>query len=58
MKYGIIQCLSCGVTLESKHRHDFRRCDCNNRSFVDGGSDYTRIGGVDIELIKVIQSAD
>lgn len=35
------RCLSCGDTLESKHRHDFRTCQCGRLS-VDGGLDYAR----------------
>lgn len=35
------KCLGCGVILESKHRHDFKSCDCGNLS-IDGGLDYLR----------------
>ena len=35
------KCLGCGVTVESRHRHDFRTCDCGNLS-VDGGHAYLR----------------
>lgn len=37
------RCKRCGVTLESKHRHDFVECVCGN--FVDGGLAYLRRGG-------------
>lgn len=47
-----IQCLSCTEVLESRHRHDFVQCTCSNQSFVDGGLAYTRVGGVDLSLIK------
>jgi hypothetical protein len=30
--------------MESKHRHDFVKCDCGN-AFLDGGDDYIRAGG-------------
>ena len=53
---GTIKCLKCGAILESKHRHDFVQCPCENESFVDGGNDYTRIGGKDLKLIKVLRS--
>ena len=36
-------CLGCMTVLESKHRHDFQVCECDN--FIDGGNDYIRIGG-------------
>lgn len=52
---GKVQCLKCGKILESKHRHDFQMCDCDNQTFVDGGNDYMRVGGVEIKLIKVIE---
>ena len=55
---GKIKCLSCGETLESTYRHNFRMCKCENQSYVDGGSCYTRIGGKDLSLIKVLQSAE
>lgn len=37
------RCNICGDTIESRHRHDFRRCSCGN-VFVDGGLDYRRCG--------------
>lgn len=36
-------CIGCMTVLESKHRHDFQACECDN--FIDGGHDYIRIGG-------------
>jgi hypothetical protein len=38
------QCLDCLGFMESKHRHDFVKCDCGN-AFLDGGDDYIRAGG-------------
>lgn len=38
-----IKCLSCGVTVESHHRHDFKECQCG-AVFVDGGKSYLRRG--------------
>jgi tRNA(Ile2) C34 agmatinyltransferase TiaS len=38
------RCKKCGVTVESKHVHDFRYCPCG-AIFVDGGRDYLRRGG-------------
>lgn len=48
---GKIKCLSCGEELESKHRHDFVECSCENQTFVDGGNDYLRVGGKRLDLI-------
>ncbi len=36
----------CGEIIESKYRHDFVECKCG-KSFVDGGSDYSRRGAID-----------
>ncbi len=38
------QCVRCGDTIESKHRHDFQSCNCG-AIFVDGGLEYVRRGG-------------
>ena len=47
-----VQCLQCGIVLESLHRHDYRTCDCPNMTMVDGGLDYKRWGGTDMSLVK------
>jgi hypothetical protein len=39
-----IRCLNCLDVIESMHRHDFHYCSCK-AVFIDGGNDYTRIGG-------------
>jgi len=52
---GKVKCLVCNEILESKYRHDFIMCDCSNRTFVDGGDDYLRMGGVDMDKIEVIK---
>jgi len=39
-----IKCLKCNEIIESKHRHDFKFCKCEN-VFIDGGKDYLRCGG-------------
>lgn len=41
------KCLACGVTVESKHRHDYVVCGCPNQTMVDGGLAYLRRGAVD-----------
>jgi len=38
-----IRCKFCGDIIESKHRHDFKKCKCG-KVFVDGGLDYQRCG--------------
>ena len=48
-----IKCLKCGDELESKTRHDFRGCSCDNGAFVDGGKDYQRVGAKDLSKIAV-----
>ena len=40
-----IKCAKCGWILSSLARHDFARCKCEAGTFIDGGFDYTRIGG-------------
>lgn len=50
-----VKCKKCGEILESKHRHDFRMCSCENQTFVDGGQDYRRAGGKDLTFIEVIE---
>lgn len=37
------KCKKCGMIVEPKSRHDFQTCKCGN--FIDGGSDYIRMGG-------------
>lgn len=50
---GKIKCLSCDSVLESKKRHEFVQCKCENESFVDGGNDYIRLGGKDLTQIII-----
>lgn len=38
-----LKCLKCGDILESKHRHDYKTCSCDN-AMIDGGLDYQRWG--------------
>ena len=51
LKVNKIQCLVCNTILESKHRHDFVSCNCENETFVDGGLAYQRTGGKDLDKI-------
>ena len=47
-----VKCLSCGTILESKYRHDFQCCMCNNRVSVDGGYDYSKVSAKDFDLVE------
>lgn len=49
-----IKCLNCKAILNSKFTHDFVQCSCSNQTFVDGGDEYCRYGGVDMEKIQII----
>ena len=44
LKRNRIKCKLCGDIIESKSVHDFQQCSCG-KCFVDGGTDYMRIGG-------------
>ena len=46
--------MECLDIIESKHRHDFVRCECG-KSFIDGGDDYLRGGGL---LVPVLDALD
>lgn len=39
-----IKCLKCNDIIESKSKHDFKKCKCG-ACFIDGGDEYTRVGG-------------
>jgi hypothetical protein len=46
-----VQCRECGEVLTSYHRHDYKTCGCENETMVDGGNEYQRYGGVDLDLV-------
>lgn len=46
-----IKCLDCNTILESLTVHDFVKCNCENSTFIDGGFDYMRLGGLDLSKI-------
>ena len=52
---GKIRCRNCGMVLESRTLHDIVYCDCENKTFVDGGQDYLWCGGVNMNLIEVLE---
>lgn len=41
-----VRCLTCLAEIESLHRHDLRRCNCESSSgtavYVDGGDSYAK----------------
>lgn len=47
-----IKCLVCNTVLESKHRHHFIGCNCENQTFNDGGLSYNRVAAVDLDLVE------
>ena len=47
-----VKCLLCNTILESKYRHNYVQCSCPNQTFTDGGLDYQRGGGKDLNLIE------
>lgn len=47
-----VKCLVCNTVLESKHRHHFSECNCDNQAFCDGGMSYIRCGAKDLDLIE------
>lgn len=52
---GCVQCLVCKEVLVSNSRHDFNQCWCDNDTFVDGGYDYLRYGGINMSKIRVLK---
>ena len=47
-----IRCLKCKDIIESLSVHDYRKCKCGACS-IDGGKEYTRIGG-DFKFINIV----
>ena len=52
-----IQCKKCGSIIESKHRHDFKFCDCESVA-VDGGLDYLRRLGYNYDYIDLSETTE
>ena len=44
-------CKACGEILHSKSVHDMVVCKCPNHSAVDGGQDYNKRSGKNLDLI-------
>lgn len=49
--HNSVLCLGCGAVLVSYHRHDYKTCTCENKTMVDGGTDYLRYGGTDMKKV-------
>lgn len=49
--YSTATCKKCGDVLVSLHRHDYVMCTCDNKTMLDGGTEYQRYGGVDLDLV-------
>ena len=47
-----IKCLECNTVLESKYRHDFSSCSCDNEAHVDGGLVYQKLGARDLSKVE------
>lgn len=47
-----VKCKACGEELISFHRHDYKKCSCPQETMVDGGTDYGRYGGKDLNQIE------
>jgi len=45
-----IKCRKCNDIIRSKFRHDLVECKCK-AIYIDGGDDYTRIGGEDTDIL-------
>jgi len=48
--------MECGKQLHSVHVHDFQSCGCDNHTFTDGGNDYQRIGGKDMNKVATLRA--
>ena len=50
--YSTATCKKCGDVLVSLNRHDYKTCGCDNKTMLDGGTEYQRYGG------KVLKHVD
>lgn len=51
--YSTATCKKCGDVLVSRYTHDYVMCSCDNKTMLDGGTDYQRFGGKDIRLVDL-----
>lgn len=56
MSYAI--CLKCNEILQSRHRHDYVTCHCDNKTMLDGGDEYLRTGGMEMTLVKAFSTQE
>jgi hypothetical protein len=49
-----LRCVECNTVLESKHVHHYVTCRCPNKTMLDGGLEYVRYGGVDMDKIELM----
>lgn len=54
---NMAECLNCRQILVSANRHDYRTCECENETMVDGGTAYLRRGGAKLNLIRELSVA-
>lgn len=50
--YNSVTCLQCGEVLVSNYGHDYKTCNCDNETMVDGGLNYGHYGGKDLALVQ------
>ena len=51
-EYDAVLCTQCHNILYSLDRHHYHKCGCSNETMVDGGRDYLRFGGKDLDKVK------
>lgn len=51
-KQDAVLCMMCKTILYSIHVHHYHGCGCTNQTFVDGGREYLRCGGVDAGKVR------
>jgi len=52
---SVVHCLLCDKYLISQDIHDYKLCGCPNQTMVDGGYDYLRYGGVNLDRIEILR---
>jgi len=50
--YNAVKCKVCKTVLVSYHGHDYKTCGCPQDTMVDGGVNYARYGGADLDKIE------
>ena len=51
-----LQCHKCKVVIQSAHVHDWVACKCPHETgiWIDGGSEYCRMGGADPTKYEIL----